>query len=94
MSEEQLKAFCEAVQADTSLQEKLKAATDADSIFSIAKEAGFEITAEEVKEAQAQQLSDEQLEGVAGGFFVTLFCGRPEQPRDTSRRYCAGTDLL
>ena len=66
MSEEQLKAFWEAVQADTFLQEKLRAATDADSIVSIAKEAGFEITAEEVKEAQAQ-LSDEQLRGVAGG---------------------------
>jgi predicted ribosomally synthesized peptide with nif11-like leader len=67
MSEEQLKAFWEAVQADTSLQEKLRAATDADSIASIAKEAGFEITADEVKEAQGE-LSEEQLKGVAGGF--------------------------
>ena len=70
MSEEQLKAFCEAVQADTSLQEKLKAATDADSIVSIAKEAGFEITADEVKaatDAAQGDLSEEQLEGVAGG---------------------------
>ncbi len=67
MSEEQLKAFWEAVQADSSLQEKLRATTDADSIASIAKEAGFETTAEEVKEAQAQ-LSDEQLDGVFGGF--------------------------
>ena len=67
MSEEQLKAFWEAVQSDTSLQEKLRAAkTDADSIASIAKEAGFKITAEEVEEAQAQ-LSDEQLDAVAGG---------------------------
>ena len=73
MSEEQLKAFWEAVQADTSLQEKLRAATDADSIVSIAKEAGFEITAEEVKEAQSS-LSDEQLKGVAGGALVE-FCG-------------------
>ncbi len=67
MSEEQLKAFWEAVQADTSLQEKLRAATDADSIASIAKEAGFEIAAEEVEEAQSE-LSEDQLKGVAGGF--------------------------
>ena len=67
MSEEQLKAFWEAVQADTSLQEKLRAATDADSIASIAKEAGFEITADEVKEAQGE-LSEEELKAVAGGF--------------------------
>ena len=66
MSEEQLKAFWEAVQADPSLQEKLRAAIDADSIVSIAKETGFEISAEEVKEAQSE-LSDEQLDGVAGG---------------------------
>ena len=71
MSEEQLKAFWEAVQADTSLQEKLRALTDADSIASIAKEAGFEITADEVKTAlsgmRRRALSDEQLDGVAGG---------------------------
>ena len=66
MSEEQLKAFWEAVQADTSLQEKLRATTDADSIASIAKEAGFEITAEEVEEALSE-LSEDQLKGVAGG---------------------------
>lgn len=66
MSEEQLKAFWEAVQADIYLQEKLRAATDADSIASIAKEAGFEITADEVKEAQSE-LSEDQLRGVAGG---------------------------
>ena len=71
MSEEQLKAFWEAVQADTSLQEKLRTTTDADSIASIAKEAGFEITADEVKEAQSE-LSDEQLEGVAGGICEQL----------------------
>ncbi len=66
MSEEQLKAFWEAVQADTSLQEKLRATTDADSVASIAKEAGFEITADEVEEAQSE-LSAEELKAVAGG---------------------------
>ena len=66
MSEEQLKSFWEAIQADPSLQEKLKASTDADAIATIAKEAGFEISAEEIKRAQSE-LSDEQLDGVAGG---------------------------
>ena len=69
VSEEQLKNFWEAVQTNISLQEKLRATSVqsfSDSIVSIAKEAGFEITAEEVKEAQAQ-LSDEQLRGAAGG---------------------------
>ena len=64
MSEEQLKAFLEKVKADTSLQEKLKAA-DADAVAAIAKEAGFSISADDLK-AQSE-LSDKELEGVAGG---------------------------
>jgi predicted ribosomally synthesized peptide with nif11-like leader len=36
MSEEQLKAFLEAVKADAGLQEKLKAASDADAVVAIA----------------------------------------------------------
>jgi predicted ribosomally synthesized peptide with nif11-like leader len=67
MSEEQLKAFWEAVQADAGLQEKLSAFKDADAIVAIAKAAGFEISVEEVARAQAE-LSDEQLTDVAGGF--------------------------
>ena len=43
MSEEQLKSFWEAIQADPSLQEKLRASTDADAIATIAKEAGFRL---------------------------------------------------
>ena len=66
MSEEQLKAFLEKVKADTSLQEKLKAAGDADAVVVIAKEAGFSISADDLKNAQSE-LSDEELEGVAGG---------------------------
>ena len=69
MSEEQLKAFLEKVKTDTSLQEKIKAAADADAVVTIAKEAGFVVSADEIKTAQSapQELSDEELEGVAGG---------------------------
>ena len=66
MSEEQLKAFLEAVKADAGLQEKLKAAKDADAVVEIAKAAGFVISAEELKKSQAE-ISEEELEGVAGG---------------------------
>ena len=48
MSEEQLKAFLEAVKADNALQEKLKTAGDADAVVAIAKAAGFLISAEEL----------------------------------------------
>ena len=66
MSEEQLKAFLEAVKADAGLQEKLKAAGDADAVIAIAKAAGFAISADELKKAQSE-ISEEELEGVAGG---------------------------
>ena len=66
MSEEQLKAFLEKVQGDTSLQEKLKAAADANAVAAIAKEAGFMISADDLAKAQSE-LSEEELEAVAGG---------------------------
>ena len=66
MSEEQLKAFLEKVKGDTSLQEKLKAAADVDAILAIAKEAGFSISADDLKKAQSEA-SDEELENAAGG---------------------------
>jgi predicted ribosomally synthesized peptide with nif11-like leader len=66
MSEDQLKAFQEAIKADTTLQEKLKAAADTDAVIAIAKAAGFVISAEDLLNTQ-EELSDEELEGVAGG---------------------------
>ena len=66
MSEEQLKAFLEKIKGDSSLQEKLKAAADTDAVAEIAKEAGFMISADDLKNAQLA-ISEEELEGVAGG---------------------------
>ena len=69
MSEEQLNAFLEKVKGDTSLQEKLKAAASPEAAIEIAKEAGFSITAEDIQSMQSAtaELSDEELEGAAGG---------------------------
>ena len=64
MSEEQLKAFIAKVQADTSLQEQLKA--EGADVVAIAKAAGFSITAEDLN-TQGQNLSDSELEVAAGG---------------------------
>ncbi|CAE22294.1 hypothetical [Prochlorococcus marinus str. MIT 9313] len=69
MSEEQLKAFIAKVQADSSLQEQLKA-EGADPV-SIAKAAGFTITTEDLN-SHRQNLSDEELEGAAGGAGGTI----------------------
>ena len=69
MSEEQLKAFLEAVKADAGLQDKLKAAKDADAVVAVAKAAGFVVSAEELKSAQAE-ISEEVLDNVAGGLYA------------------------
>ena len=75
MSEEQLNAFLEKVKGDTSLQEKLKAAASPEAAIEIAKEAGFAITAEDIQSMQSAtvELSDEELEGAAGGLCVSVW---------------------
>ena len=68
MPEDQFKAFLEAVEADAALQEKVQAEANryADAVVAIAKEAGFEITAEAVKRAQLE-ISEDDLDGFTGG---------------------------
>lgn len=69
MSEEQLKAFLEAVKSDLGLQEKLKKAKNADDLAEIAKAAGFTISANDIQNIQSpsEVLSDGELEGVVAG---------------------------
>jgi predicted ribosomally synthesized peptide with nif11-like leader len=70
MSEEQLTALLAKLKEDTGLQEKLKGAGDLDAAVAIAKEAGFDVSKADWLKYQAKQtlaLSDEELEGVAGG---------------------------
>ena len=71
MSQEDLTQFLQAVQQDSSLQEKLKA-EGADPV-AIAREAGFSITQAELLRAHAariHELSDEELESASGGTTV------------------------
>jgi predicted ribosomally synthesized peptide with nif11-like leader len=66
MSEDHLKAFLEAVEQNTSLQETLKAAADLDAVVAIAAAAGFMISADDLKRSHLE-ISEEDLEGVVGG---------------------------
>ncbi len=83
MSEEQLKAFLAALEADTGLQAKIKAAVEGEidpadetaAVIAIAKEAGFTITAADLLRNEAQdilELSDEELEDAVGGGFCVF----------------------
>ena len=70
MSEEQLKAFLSKAKDDQSIQDKLKAAKSPEDVVGIAKEHGHEFTADKINE-----LSEEELEGVAGGWNIGLGAG-------------------
>ena len=70
MSEEQLAALLAKLKDDVGLQEKLKGAADLDAAIALAKEAGFDVSKADWLKYQAKQtleLSDEELEQVAGG---------------------------
>jgi predicted ribosomally synthesized peptide with nif11-like leader len=66
MSIEQAQAFMEKVKNDEDLAKRLKEAEDSESRLNIAKELGYEFNLEEARQAR-EQLSDEDLDNVAGG---------------------------
>jgi predicted ribosomally synthesized peptide with nif11-like leader len=87
MSEEQLAALLAKLKDDAGLQEKLKGAADLDAAIALAKNAGFDVSKADWLKYQANQtleLSDEELEGVAGGggcWYKNFGCftmGRPD----------------
>ena len=82
MAKENVVNFYEALKSGKELQSKLKSAADAvggdieskeaflaEIIFPVAKENGFDVTLDELKEYKPEngELDDEQLEAVSGG---------------------------
>ena len=94
MSEDKFSALLAKLKEDAGLQEKLKGAADLDAAVAIAKEAGFDVSKADWLKYQAsktlRELSDEELEGVAGGggetytwcdggrVYCTVMCGMYE----------------
>ena len=81
MSAEQLTALLAKLKDDTGLLQKLKDAADLDAAVAMAQEAGFDVSKADWLKHQAKQtleLSDEELEGAAGGTFgpkvVSISC--------------------
>ena len=56
MSEEQLKAFLAKAKDDQSIQDKLKAAKSPEDVVGIAKENGYEFTANKITELSKVEL--------------------------------------
>lgn len=77
MSHDQLLALLSKLKDDAALKEKLTSAADLDTAAAIAKEAGFDVKKADWLKYQANQtleLSDEELEGVAGGASWSTEC--------------------
>ena len=76
MSIEQIENFIASVRVDRNLQEQIKSAPDIDATVKIAKAAGFDITAVGLIRFQAKataELTDDELEKVAGGGTILVF---------------------
>ena len=92
MSKEQLKALFEKVASDTELSDKIGAATTAEAVIEIAKAAGFSITSEDIQlllsevSEEEEELTDDDLENVAGGLSLTPGRMRPLEGRGDELR--------
>jgi predicted ribosomally synthesized peptide with nif11-like leader len=69
MSVEQFSALLAQLQADPGLKEKLSGAADLDAALAIAKDAGFDVTPDDLNNDQASQgsISAEELAAISGG---------------------------
>ena len=65
MSKENLEQFIQQISDSEELQARIGDEIDAESLIALGAEHGFEFTADDL--AEHAELSDEELEGVAGG---------------------------
>jgi predicted ribosomally synthesized peptide with nif11-like leader len=79
MSEDQLAALLAKLKEDAGLQEKLKGAADLDAALAIAKDAGFDVSKADWLRQRTLELSDEELEAVAGGTIITWITCRADE---------------
>ncbi|WP_028307983.1 Nif11-like leader peptide family natural product precursor [Desulfitibacter alkalitolerans] len=75
MSVESAKKFLEKMKTDEDFNQKVKGCVDAEERMAFVKEAGFDFTMEEIKEV-SENLSDDDLDAVAGGMCLTDWCSR------------------
>ena len=79
MTQSQIEAFLQAASSDATLQNKIKAAGDPESLVEIAQQAGFSISVDDIKNGQSE-LSEEDLQGISGGGVIKYkdaLCGAP-----------------
>ena len=68
MSKDAAKRFVKDLKSDEKIRDKASGLTDVDTILGFAKDNGYDISPDELREAcENVELSDEELENVAGG---------------------------
>lgn len=70
---ENAKKFLRAVSADEALKEELGKAIDIKAILKTAKVHGYDLAAEDFENTDMEEISEDELEAVAGGSFCS--CG-------------------
>ena len=79
MSAENVARFVQQVAQDQSLKARVEAVQTPDEVVRIAREAGFDLSGDELKAAvlrlSGRELSDKELEAVAGGGYLSSAAG-------------------
>jgi predicted ribosomally synthesized peptide with nif11-like leader len=78
MAKQEIIRLNEALNRDTELRGTLEKAKDVDQMIAVARKSGYEFTKDELREAfqsKPVQMSEEQLQRVAGGSLNFTFTG-------------------
>ena len=68
---ENAKKFLRAASSDAAMREELKEAKDIETMLKTAKAHGYDLTAEDFKNTDMEEVSEDEMRAVAGG----SFCG-------------------
>lgn len=87
---ENLKLFLEKVSADEALSKKVSEEKDVNVLVSMAREMGIALTADDFRKPAAEELSDDDLDAVAGGGDVSCACAMGGGgTKDSNDKTCA-----
>lgn len=70
-----MKNFLEVLSKDEELKKKAVTISEKDNIIAFAKEAGVELTEEDLQPIDGAELSEEELEAASGGMFCIVIGG-------------------
>jgi predicted ribosomally synthesized peptide with nif11-like leader len=71
MSTESLDSFAAKLKSDSDFQNQISQCADVGSVLKIAKDAGFDLSEEDIKSLSKAQLTDDELSGISGGSYMS-----------------------